>query len=170
MIEVPFCEKVNGSLQIRRTYFVYSYEDFHFIFKDTEEDRQLLSTLTIDIYIRNNTDKGENATIDSRLFTSQASVMKISQDIVNISMEFDIYIPYYKDTLGILWIFLIVVICGAVIFAIIFKSIERKNSHLATFYRLPRLPIVREGDRSVQEPMDNQRLCPTYSLPTISEE
>ncbi|KAM5191466.1 transmembrane protein 156 [Mantella aurantiaca] len=134
------------SLEVRGKYLVYS-EESHLTLV-TIEDRDPSLPISFEIHVTNTT--GLNMTIYDG--DSKHKGMKNHDDVINISLKFEPDVPYYKGTLGIIWLSLIplVFVCGVIF--VVCKVIQEKKIVLITFrgnkylrsYSAPMLPVIAE--------------------------
>ncbi|KAM4708301.1 transmembrane protein 156 isoform 2-T2 [Discoglossus pictus] len=127
----------NRSLEIRGNYLLYHYKDFHFVLVNSE-DSPLSVLFTLEIYVTNMVEKEEYATTDYRQFSSPAINLKTQPDTINISLQVNNYVPYYKCALGIIWLVLILFIVVIAFLVFVCNVIQEKKS-LTVYYKNTRI-------------------------------
>ncbi|XP_077333761.1 transmembrane protein 156 [Lithobates pipiens] len=166
------------SLEVSGKYRVYTKEESHLTLINIV-DRDPSLPVSFEIHVKNTT--GPDGIIDDMDFKNKG--MKTHDDI-NISLNFERQVPYYKGTLGIIWLSLIpLVVVGGFIF-IACKVLKEKTTVPTIFYIRESASLKRCKDKQNRIspktqclPEDHQKCegkknLRSYSalvLPTISE-
>lgn len=140
------------SLEVSGKYRVYAKEESHFTLVNIE-DRDPSLPFSFEIHVKNTT--GPDGIIDDMDFKNEG--MKTHDDFINISLNFERQVPYYKGTLGIIWLSLIpLVVVGGFIF-IACKVLKEKTTVPTIFCKRKSASLKRCKDK--QNRMSPKRHC-----------
>ncbi|KAM8939517.1 transmembrane protein 156 [Pelodytes ibericus] len=115
----------NCTLEIMGKFLLFSYQKFHFVLLNSEENPS--SPLTLEIFITNVTDREQKLATNCVFSSCQTKEMSSQEDIITISMQFNSNVPYYTSTPGIIWLALLPVIFLSAVFMVIYKIITKNR-------------------------------------------
>ncbi|XP_041435361.1 transmembrane protein 156-like isoform X2 [Xenopus laevis] len=145
----PFHEHMNSSgdkaqvsFEIRGTYLVHPYEKHYFLLVNSKEDNK--TSFSLEIHPLN-----VSATTDSFNSPFVGKELKGQNGHMSVSLQFELYVPYYLDTLGIFWLVLISAVFVLALYSVVYKIFKVRKKSAAKIYLNDRGTTVKNKEENL---------------------
>ncbi|XP_017946409.2 uncharacterized protein LOC105945522 [Xenopus tropicalis] len=142
--------KAEISFEIRGTYFVHPFEEHHFLLVNSKEDNKTSNTFSLKIHPLNISDS-----IDSPFHKKE---LKGKNGHISVSLQYELYVPYYLDTLGIFWLVLVSAVFLLALCSVIYKIFKVRKNSAAKIY-------MHNRGKAVKNKKEKQKLCTHLRCP-----